>query len=62
MEKGNLKVWAKEVGDQLNEGDVLLQIETDKADMDFETPEEGFLAKIMIPSGAKDVSLGAVSG
>lgn len=61
MEKGNIKAWAKEVGEQLSEGDVLAQIETDKADMDFETPEEGYLAKILTPAGSKDVPLGTVS-
>ena len=61
MEKGNLKAWAKAEGDQLSEGDVLASIETDKADMEFETPEEGYLAKIIVPEGSKDVILGAVS-
>jgi len=44
----------------LNEGDLLAEIETDKATMGFETPEEGFLAKILIPAGAKDVPIGKV--
>jgi len=47
-------------GDQLNEGDLLAEIETDKATMGFETPEEGFLAKILIPGGSKDVPVGKV--
>jgi pyruvate dehydrogenase E2 component (dihydrolipoamide acetyltransferase) len=41
-------------------GDVLASIETDKATMDFETPEEGYLAKILIPAGTKDIPLGKV--
>lgn len=45
-------------GDKLNEGDLLAEIETDKATMGFETPEEGYLAKIMIPAGSKDVPIG----
>jgi pyruvate dehydrogenase E2 component (dihydrolipoamide acetyltransferase) len=45
-------------GDKLNEGDLLAEIETDKATMGFETPEEGYLAKIMIPAGSKDVKIG----
>ncbi|CAN8003946.1 unnamed protein product, partial [Ixodes pacificus] len=45
-------------GDKLNEGDLLCEIETDKATMGFETPEEGYLAKIIIPAGTKDVPLG----
>jgi biotin carboxyl carrier protein len=47
-------------GDQLNEGDLLAEIETDKATMGFETPEEGYLAKILIPAGSKDVPIGKV--
>jgi pyruvate dehydrogenase E2 component (dihydrolipoamide acetyltransferase) len=58
MEKGNIQSWLKAEGDQLSEGDVLAQIETDKATMDFETPEEGFLARILTPSGARDVPTG----
>lgn len=45
-------------GDKLNEGDLLAEIETDKATMGFETPEEGYLAKILIPAGSKDVPIG----
>ena len=60
MEKGNLKGWTKKEGDELSEGDVLAQIETDKAEMDFETPEEGYLAKILVAGGSKDVPLGKV--
>lgn len=47
-------------GDPLSEGDLLCEIETDKATMGFETPEEGFLAKILIPAGSKDVPVGKV--
>ena len=61
MEKGNLAKWMKKEGEQLSEGDVLAQIETDKAVMDFETPEEGYLAKILIPEGIKDIPIGTVS-
>ncbi len=61
MEKGNLAAWMKKEGDQLSEGDVLAQIETDKATMDFETPEEGYLAKILMPEGTKDIPVGTVS-
>lgn len=39
-------------------GDLLAEIETDKATMGFETPEEGFLAKIMYPAGSKDIPIG----
>ena len=46
MEQGTIVTWEKKVGDQLSEGDLLCEIETDKATMGFETPEEGFLTKI----------------
>lgn len=45
-------------GDKLNEGDLLAEIETDKATMGFETPEEGYLAKIIVPAGTKNVPIG----
>ena len=60
MEMGTLVSWAKEEGDELAEGDLLAEIETDKATMGFETPEEGYLAKILIPAGTKDIPLGKV--
>lgn len=44
----------------MGEGDLLCEIETDKATMGFETPEEGYLAKIIIPEGTKDVPIGKV--
>nr|CAG4641833.1 EOG090X08YX [Eurycercus lamellatus] len=58
MESGTLISWEKKEGDKLNEGDLLAEIETDKATMGFETPEEGYLAKIMIPAATKDVPIG----
>ncbi|CAB3385838.1 Hypothetical predicted protein [Cloeon dipterum] len=58
MESGTIISWEKKEGDQLNEGDLLAEIETDKATMGFETPEEGYLAKILIPGGTKDVPIG----
>ena len=61
MEAGTVASWLKEEGEKLEEGDVLAQIETDKATMDFETPEEGYLAKIIIAEGTKDVPVGQVS-
>jgi pyruvate dehydrogenase E2 component (dihydrolipoamide acetyltransferase) len=60
MERGSIKNWEKKEGDKLSEGDLLALIETDKATMDFETPEEGYLAKILIHGGTKDVPLGQV--
>ncbi|XP_011292140.1 dihydrolipoyllysine-residue acetyltransferase component of pyruvate dehydrogenase complex, mitochondrial isoform X2 [Musca domestica] len=58
MEQGTIVSWEKKEGDKLNEGDLLAEIETDKATMGFETPEEGYLAKIIIPAGTKDVAIG----
>lgn len=58
MEKGNLKSWEKEEGAKLEEGDLLATVETDKATMDFETPQEGYLAKILMPEGSQEVPLG----
>lgn len=58
MERGTVVSWAKKEGDKLNEGDLLAEIETDKATMGFETPEEGYLAKIVIPAGTKDIPVG----
>lgn len=58
MELGTIVSWEKKEGDKLNEGDLLAEIETDKATMGFETPEEGYLAKIIIPAGTKEVPIG----
>ncbi|KAE9553063.1 hypothetical protein FO519_003743 [Halicephalobus sp. NKZ332] len=58
MESGTIVSWQKKEGDQLSEGDLLCEIETDKATMGFETPEEGYLAKILLHEGAKDVPIG----
>lgn len=58
MESGSIVSWDKKEGDSLGEGDLLAEIETDKATMAFETPEEGFLAKILVPAGTKGVPLG----
>lgn len=60
MEKGNIAKWLKKEGDSIKPGDILAQIETDKATVDFEMQEEGYIAKLMYPEGAKDVKLGQV--
>lgn len=60
MDMGTIVSWAKKEGDKLNEGDLLAEIETDKATMGFETPEEGYLAKILIAAGTRDVPIGKV--
>ncbi|KAK7603737.1 hypothetical protein V9T40_003736 [Parthenolecanium corni] len=58
MDMGTIVSWAKKEGDKLNEGDLLAEIETDKATMGFETPEEGYLAKILVPAGTREVPIG----
>ncbi|GAB7359097.1 hypothetical protein MBLNU230_g5168t1 [Neophaeotheca triangularis] len=58
MTAGNIGTWQKKPGDALAPGDVLVEIETDKAQMDFEFQEEGVLAKILKDSGEKDVGIG----
>ncbi|KYN28161.1 PREDICTED: dihydrolipoyllysine-residue acetyltransferase component of pyruvate dehydrogenase complex, mitochondrial [Trachymyrmex cornetzi] len=58
METGTIISWQKKEGDKLNEGDLLAEIETDKATMGFETPEEGYLAKILVSAGTKNVPIG----
>ncbi|XP_071941651.1 dihydrolipoyllysine-residue acetyltransferase component of pyruvate dehydrogenase complex, mitochondrial-like [Antedon mediterranea] len=58
MEMGTVVRWEKQVGDSINEGDVLCEIETDKATMGVESSEEGFLAKVFVEEGTKDVPIG----
>jgi pyruvate dehydrogenase E2 component (dihydrolipoamide acetyltransferase) len=55
MEKGNLAKWLKKEGDAVKSGDVLAEIETDKATMEVEAVDEGVLAKIVVPEGTADV-------
>ena len=57
MEKGNLAKWLKKEGDAVKSGDVLAEIETDKATMEVEAIDEGILAKILIPGGTQDVAV-----
>ena len=61
MEQGTIVQWEKAEGDVLEEGDIIALIETDKATMDMETPTTGYLAKILMPAGSKDIALGTVS-
>ena len=60
MEKGNIAKWLKKEGDKIKVGDLLASIETDKATVDFEMQEDGYLAKMLYPEGSKDVKLGSV--
>ncbi|KAL7312199.1 pyruvate dehydrogenase complex dihydrolipoamide acetyltransferase component (E2) [Mucor circinelloides] len=58
MTAGGIGKFQKAVGDAINPGDVLVEIETDKAQMDFECQEEGFLAKVFVSEGDKDIPVG----
>jgi len=60
MEKGNIQKWLKQVGDEVQPGDTLASVETDKAVVDFEMQDEGYVAKLLYPEGAKDVDLGKI--
>jgi len=57
MEKGNLAKWLKKEGDKVKAGDILAEIETDKATMEFEAVDEGVLAKILVAAGSQDVAV-----
>ncbi|PKS05968.1 hypothetical protein jhhlp_007801 [Lomentospora prolificans] len=58
MTAGNIGAWQKKAGDTIAPGDVLVEIETDKAQMDFEFQEEGVIAKLLKESGEKDIAVG----
>jgi pyruvate dehydrogenase E2 component (dihydrolipoamide acetyltransferase) len=57
MEKGNLAKWLKKEGDKVKAGDILAEIETDKATMEYEAIDEGVIAKILVPEGATDIAV-----
>jgi pyruvate dehydrogenase E2 component (dihydrolipoamide acetyltransferase) len=60
MEKGNLAKWLKKEGDKVKSGDVIAEIETDKATMEVEAVDEGTIAKILVPEGTQDVAVNDV--
>jgi pyruvate dehydrogenase E2 component (dihydrolipoamide acetyltransferase) len=60
MEKGNLAKWLKKEGDKVKSGDVIAEIETDKATMEVEAVDEGTLARIVVPEGTEDVAVNSV--
>jgi pyruvate dehydrogenase E2 component (dihydrolipoamide acetyltransferase) len=60
MEKGNLAKWLKKEGDKVKSGDVIAEIETDKATMEVEAIDEGTIAKILVPEGTQDVPVNDV--
>jgi len=55
MEKGNLAKWLKKEGETVKTGDVIAEIETDKATMEYEAVDDGVMAKIVVPEGTNDV-------
>src|SRR5882757_8819008 len=57
MEKGNLAKWVKNEGDKVKAGDVIAEIETDKATMEVEAVDEGTLGKILVAEGTQDVAV-----
>src|SRR5580692_4711383 len=57
MEKGNLAKWVKHQGDKIKSGDIIAEIETDKATMEVEATDEGTLGQILVPEGTADVAV-----
>src|ERR1700737_1729211 len=60
MTEGNLVKWLKQEGDEVKAGDVLAEIETDKATMEVEAVEEGRMGKIVVPEASEGVKVNAV--
>src|SRR5215813_3394600 len=60
MEEGKLSKWLKKEGDKVTSGDVLAEIETDKATMEVEAVDEGTIGKIVVPEGTDGVKVNAV--
>jgi pyruvate dehydrogenase E2 component (dihydrolipoamide acetyltransferase) len=60
MEEGTLARWLVKVGDTISSGDIMAEIETDKATMEFEAVDEGVLTEILVPEGSEGVKVGAV--
>src|SRR5213078_123696 len=58
MEEGTLAKWLVKEGDEVKSGDILAEIETDKATMEFEAVDEGKIAKILVPEGTDGVKVG----
>ena len=57
MEEGTVAKWYKKVGDEVNEGDILAEIETDKATMELESPDDGKIEKIFVKEGSENISV-----
>src|SRR4029077_15671893 len=59
MTEGNLAKWLKKEGDEVHSGDVLAEIETDKATMEVEAVDDGTIGKILVPEGAQGIKVNA---
>src|SRR5919108_4548233 len=57
MTEGNLAKWLKKEGDEVHSGDILAEIETDKATMEFEAVDDGRVGKILVPEGAQGIKV-----
>ena len=57
MTEGNLARWLKKEGDEVHSGDVIAEIETDKATMEYEAADEGRIGKIIVPEGAQGIKV-----
>eukprot|EP01036_Dinobryon_divergens_P039051 gene39051-51379_t len=62
MEQGKLAKWLKAEGDSVKAGDIIAEIETDKATMEVEAVDEGILARIVVPEGTADVAVNEIIG
>ncbi len=60
MTSGTIGKWAKKVGDKIEAGDVICEVVTEKATLEFESQQEGYLAQIIKPSGSENVPIGKV--
>lgn len=62
MSEGNIISWNKKEGDKVKVGDIICEIQTDKATIGFESQEDGYLAKILVPGESKGVEVGKLIG
>merc|ERR1719357_1494858 len=60
MQTGTIARWEKKEGEKIGEGELIAEVETDKATVGFEMMEECYLAKILVPEGTRDVTIGSV--
>lgn len=58
MTHGNLASWGKKAGDEIAAGDIVCEVETDKATVDFDAQDDSFMAKVLVDAGAQDIPVG----